>query len=60
MKTHSSIDEKNDEKWNVWFTNEDLETFKGIVVSKIKPSENEIVNAYCSNPDNFKRLGYGR
>lgn len=59
MKTHSSVDSKNDGKWNVWFTNEELETFRGLIFSKIKPNENQIVNAYCSNPDNFRRLGYG-
>lgn len=58
MKTHSSIDKKSG-KWNVWITNDDYETFQGVMASQKKPSEKEIVEAYGSRPDSFKKLDYG-
>jgi hypothetical protein len=58
MKTHSLIDKKSG-KWNVWITNDDYETFQGVMTSQKKPSEEEIIKAYNSRPNTFRNLSYG-
>ena len=59
MKIHIVNSDWDQNKWKVFLTTEDLETFIVHLVNEKKPSNKEIEILFENSPEKFRELSYG-